>query len=83
MVLDGDEAGRKRDNNKLEIQNFIPYSASQFMERTRGEIILFAAAAFGIWVSIWAVILVSKWLEAASLAITLAALCGFALRDES
>jgi hypothetical protein len=53
------------------------------MERTRGEIILFAAAAFGIWASIWAVILVSKWLEAASLAITLAALLGFALRDES
>ena len=53
------------------------------MERTRGEIILFAAAAFGIWVSIWAVILVSKWLEAASLAVTLAALLGFAMRDES
>jgi hypothetical protein len=53
------------------------------MERTRGEIILFAAAIFGIWVSIWAVILVSKWLEAGALAITLAALCGFALRDES
>ena len=53
------------------------------MERTRGEIILFAAALFGIWVSIWVVILVSKWLEAASLVITLGALGGFALRDES
>jgi hypothetical protein len=52
------------------------------MERTRGELILFAAAAFGIWVSIWAVIFVSKWLEAASLAVTLGALCGLALRDE-
>jgi hypothetical protein len=52
------------------------------MERTRGEIILFGAATFGIWLSIWAVVLVSQWLEAASLAITLGALCGFALRDE-
>ncbi len=51
------------------------------MERSRGEIILFAVAVFGIWLSIWAVILVSKWLEAASVAITLAALLGFALRD--
>ena len=53
------------------------------MERTRGEIILFAAAAFGIWGSIWAVIFVSKWLEAASLAVTMGAILGFALRDES
>ena len=53
------------------------------MERTRGEIILFAGAAFGIWLSIWAVIFVSKWLEAGALAITLGALGGFALRDES
>ncbi|MGD1084053.1 MAG: hypothetical protein ABSA47_04780 [Verrucomicrobiota bacterium] len=53
------------------------------MERTRGEIILFAAAVFGIWVSVWAIIFVSKWLEAASLVITLGALAGFALRDEN
>jgi hypothetical protein len=59
------------------------YIARQFMERTRGEIILFAAAIFGIWVSIWAVILVSKWLGATALVITLGALCGFALRDDS
>jgi hypothetical protein len=51
------------------------------MERSCGEIILFAVAIFGVWLSIWAVILVSKWLEAASVAITLAALLGFALRD--
>jgi hypothetical protein len=51
------------------------------MERSRGEIILFAVAIFGIWLSIWAVILVSKWLEATSFAITLCALLGFALRD--
>ncbi len=53
------------------------------MERTRGEIILFAAAAFGVWLSIWAVILVSQWLEAGALVIALGALCGFALRDEA
>jgi hypothetical protein len=52
------------------------------MERTRGEIVLFAAAAFGVWLSIWAIILVSKWLEATSLVITLGALAGFALRDQ-
>jgi hypothetical protein len=51
------------------------------MERSRGEIILFAAAIFGVWLSIWAVIFVSKWLEAASFFITLCALIGFALRD--
>ena len=51
------------------------------MERTRGEIILFAVAVFGVWLSIWAVILVSKWLMATAFIITLAALLGFALRD--
>ena len=51
------------------------------MERSRGEIILFAVAIFGVWLSIWAVILVSKWLEVTSVAITLGALIGFALRD--
>jgi hypothetical protein len=51
------------------------------MERSRGEIILFAAAIFGIWLSIWAVILVSKWLEVVSVGITLVALICFALRD--
>jgi hypothetical protein len=50
-------------------------------ERSRCEIALFAVAIFGIWLSIWAVILVSKWLEAISVAITLGALLGFALRD--
>ena len=53
------------------------------MERSRGEIILFAAAAFGVWLAVWAVVLVSKGLGAAALVITLGALCGFALRDES
>jgi len=51
------------------------------MERSRGEIILFAVGIFGIWLSIWAVIFVSKWLEAISVLITLVALLCFALRD--
>jgi hypothetical protein len=51
------------------------------MERSRGEIILFAVAIFGIWLSIWAVIFVSKWLEAIAVLITLVALICFALRD--
>jgi hypothetical protein len=50
-------------------------------ERSRGEIILFAVAVFGVWLSIWAVIFVSKWLEATAVAITLCALLGFAARD--
>jgi hypothetical protein len=68
--------------DRLENRRILAYIAPLFMERTRGELILFAAAAFGIWVSIWAVILVSKWLEAAALAVTLGAICGLALRDE-
>ena len=52
-----------------------------FMERSRGEIIMFAVAVFGVWLSIWGVILVSKWLVALSIALTLGALIGFALRD--
>jgi len=51
------------------------------MERSRGEIILFAVAVFGVWLSIWGVTLVSGWLEAVSVAIILGALLGFALRD--
>lgn len=42
---------------------------------------MFAVAIFGIWLSIWAVILVSKWLEIVSVLITLGALICFALRD--
>jgi hypothetical protein len=51
------------------------------MERSRGEIILFAVAIFGVWLSIWAVILVSAWLEATAVAVILGSLLGFALRD--
>jgi hypothetical protein len=50
-------------------------------ERSRAEIILFASAIFGIWLSIWAVILVSAVLGVAAGLITLAALILFALRD--
>jgi nitrate reductase NapE component len=50
-------------------------------ERSRGEIILFIVAIFGIWLSIWAVILVSNWLEVVAVGLTLCALIGFALRD--
>jgi hypothetical protein len=50
-------------------------------ERSRGEIILFASAIFGIWLSIGAVILVSATLEVVSVLITLVALIIFALRD--
>jgi len=53
------------------------------MERTRGEIITFATAVFGIWVLVWGIILVSKWLTAFAVAVTLGSLFAFALRDES
>ena len=49
-------------------------------ERSRAEIILFATAIFGIWLSIWAVILVSATLGVVSGLITLTALILFALR---
>jgi hypothetical protein len=52
-------------------------------ERSRGEIILFAAAIFGIWLFIWAVILVNITLGVVSGLITLAALLLFALRDSA
>jgi hypothetical protein len=52
-------------------------------ERSRAEIILFASAIFGIWLSIWAVILVSATLEVVAVLITLIALIIFALRDSS
>ena len=83
MSRGGFIASFRRGESGLEIKILPPYIPLQFMERTRGEIILFAAAVFGIWVSVWAIIFVSKWLEAASLVITLGALAGFALRDEN
>jgi hypothetical protein len=50
-------------------------------ERSRAEIILFASAIFGIWLSIWGVILVSGPLETVAVLITLTVLIIFALRD--
>ncbi len=50
-------------------------------ERSRAEIILFALAIFGVWLFIWAVILVSATLGVVAGLITLAALILFALRD--
>jgi urea transporter len=52
-----------------------------FMERSRGEIIMFAVAFVGVLLWIWGVILVSKWLAALAMFLTLGALIGFALRD--
>ncbi len=53
------------------------------MERTRGEIITFATAAFGVWAFVWGIILVSKVLVACAAAIVLGSLFAFALRDDS
>ena len=60
---------------------YSPRRMNNSKERSRGEIILFAAAIFGVWLCIWGVIFVSKWLEATAVAIILCALFGFALRD--
>jgi hypothetical protein len=49
-------------------------------DRSRCEVITFAAAIFGIWLSIWAVILTSATLEVISVSITLIALLTFAFR---
>lgn len=49
-------------------------------DRLRAEIILFAVGVFGVWLSIWAVILVSKWLEAIAVLTTLVPLLIFAFR---
>jgi len=50
-------------------------------ERSRAEMILFAVAIFGIWLSIWAVILVSAPLEVVAVLTTLIPLIIFCLRD--
>jgi len=50
-------------------------------ERSRAEIILFASVIFGIWLSIWAVILVSATLGVVAGLFTLIPLIIFALRD--
>jgi hypothetical protein len=50
-------------------------------ERSRGEIILFATVIFGVWLSIWAVILTSATLGAAALFFMLVPLLLFALSN--
>jgi hypothetical protein len=50
-------------------------------ERSRAEIILFATAIFGIWLSIWAVILTSVAIDVIAVLIILTVLIIFALRD--
>jgi hypothetical protein len=52
-------------------------------ERSRAEIILFASVIFGIWLSIWAVILVSAPLEVVAVLISLIGLIIFALRGSA
>jgi len=49
-------------------------------DRSRGEIALFAAGAFGVYLTIWAVILVSASLEVIGVLFTLIAAIVFALR---
>jgi nitrate reductase NapE component len=51
------------------------------MERTRGEIISFVVIAFGVWLSIWGVILVSGCLEAISFVLTLGGLISLGIRS--
>jgi hypothetical protein len=50
-------------------------------DRSRAEIILFASAIFGIWLSIGAVVLTSAALGVVAVLITLIVLTIFALRD--
>ena len=49
-------------------------------DRSRSEIILFTAAIFGIWLSIWAVILTSVVLDVVAVLFTLIPLLIFAFR---
>lgn len=48
--------------------------------RSRFEIGLFAAAVFGIWLSIWAVVLTSVWLDVVAVLFTLIPLLIFAFQ---
>lgn len=52
-------------------------------DRSRAEIVLFIIAVFGIWLSIWAVILISAPLEVISVLLTLIPLLVFAFRSDS
>ena len=50
-------------------------------QRSRAEIILFIVAVFGVWLSIWAVILTSAPLDVIAVLCTLIPLIIFALRS--
>jgi hypothetical protein len=52
-----------------------------YLERSRAEIIMFAVAFFGFWLTIWAVTLVSTCLGFVGPLLILGSLLGFALRD--
>jgi hypothetical protein len=51
------------------------------MERSRTELGLFAAGAFAVWLFVWGVILVSKWLSAFAILLLLFCLGCYALRN--
>jgi len=51
------------------------------MERSRTEIGLFAAGAFAVWLFVWGVIFVSKWLAAFAILVLLLCIGCFALRN--
>jgi hypothetical protein len=57
---------------------FLPMNLMK--ERSRGEIIMFATAIFGIWLSIWAVILTSVALDVVAVLFVLLPLLIFAFR---
>jgi hypothetical protein len=66
---------------RLQVAILAP-NMNRIKDRSTTEIVLFATAAFGVWVSIWAVVLVSGWLELLSLILTLGPVIIFALRDK-
>jgi hypothetical protein len=51
------------------------------MERSNSELALFGATAFGVWLFVWGIILVSKWLSLFALLLCLICLGCFALRN--
>ena len=50
------------------------------MERSRSEIALFASTALGVWLFVWGILLVNKWLSAFAVVLCLFCLGCFALR---
>jgi len=51
------------------------------MERSRTELGLFAAGALAVWLFVWGVILVNKWLAAFAIVVLLFCIGCFALRN--